>query len=552
MLSSLKIQNFALVQSLDIDFFNGLDIITGETGTGKSIILGALGLILGSRADTSSLMEPDTKCVIEGKFQISNFKFQDFFKVNDLDWDENTIIRREISPAGKSRAFINDTPVNLSLLKEFGDQLVDIHSQFQTQNMVDARFQLSLLDAVAGHKSLLTLYAEKYRFLKKMEADLHILKEKELNARKEYDYNIFQVKELDEANIQPLELEALEEELLLLSNAEKIKLILQASMYDIDDQDDSINNRLAALIKQFSTVASLNSRLSQIQKRLEDVRIETKDISGEISDMYETVNIDQERLELVNNRIRTINNLLVKHQFKTETELLNYCDALREKINSTESLSLEIESLQKQVQFLNEELRTIAGDISENRHKQVDLLEKQLVTLLKQVGIPEADIQIVLKDSEALNEFGKDIIELLFSANKGSKPMDVGAVASGGELSRLMLCFKYILADSIFLPTVIFDEIDSGVSGEVAIKVGQMIKKLSVGRQVLCITHLPQVAAMGDHHYVVYKMPGKERTATHIRQLQSNERIEEIAKMIGGHVPGQAAVESAKELLMRN
>ncbi len=552
MLSSLKIQNFALVQSLEIDFFSGLDIITGETGTGKSIILGALGLILGSRADTSSLMEPDTKCVIEGKFQIPGSQFVDFFKDNDLDWDENTIIRREISPAGKSRAFINDTPVNLSLLKEFADQLVDIHSQFQTQKLVDSRYQLSLLDAVAGHKALLVQYGDKYRVLRKMESDLNLLKEKELNAKKEYDYFSFQVHELEEANIQPLELESLDEELMLLSNAEKIKLVLQTAMYEISDGDESLNNRIAGLDKQFSAISSLNSRLLLIQKRLEDVLIETKDISGEIAEMYESVNIDQERLEQVNNRIRVINNLLVKHQFKTETELLNYADELREKIKSTESLSQDIEQMQKHLTVLNSELNMMADEISSNRHKQVEPLEKQLVTLLRQVGIPEAAIQISLKDSELLNEFGKDNIKVLFSANKGSRPMEVGAVASGGELSRLMLCFKYILADSIFLPTVIFDEIDSGVSGEVAIKVGQMIKKLSSGRQVLCITHLPQVAAMGDHHYVVYKVPGRERTATHIRQLQSNERIEEIAKMIGGHVPGAAAVESAKELLMRN
>jgi len=552
MLSSLKIRNFALIQSLDIEFLPGLNIITGETGAGKSVMLGALGLILGNRVDTSALVDTDSKCIIEGRFDIGGNHFHAFFKANDLDYEGITIIRREISSGGKSRAFINDTPVNLNILKEFGDQLVDIHSQFQTQKLTDTHFQLSLLDAVAGHKALLTQYSDKYRLYRKLEADLLALISREHNARKEYDYWSFQVKELDEANLQPSELETLDEDLALLSNAEKIKLVLQTALNEISDRDDSVNNRLAGFQKQFAGVALLNSRLQQIHKRLEDVLIETKDISGEITDLYDSINVDAERLEQVNNRLRIIHNLLVKHSFKTETELLNYADELREKMSGAESLSDEIKDIQNTLAAMKAELQEMADEISENRHEQVIGLEKQLVTLLKQTGIPEATIAIHLTATESLNEYGKDKIQVLFSANKGSKPMEVGNVASGGELSRLMLCFKFILADTMVLPTVVFDEIDAGVSGEVAIRVGQMTKKLSSGRQVMCITHLPQVAAMGDHQYIVYKVAGKERTAINIRQLENSERIEEIAKMIGGHTPGTAAVESAKELLMRN
>ena len=554
MLSSLKIQNFALIQSLDIEFKPGLNIITGETGSGKSVMLGALGLILGNRVDTSALIDTDSKCIFEGKFPtgpdpVSNAKFQNFFKDNDLDWEDNALIRREISPGGKSRAFINDTPVNLNVLKEFGEQLVDIHSQFQTQKLSDAHFQLSLLDAVAGHGTLLSQYGEKYRSYRKTENDLQGLITREQSARKEYDYWSFQVKELDEANLLPNETDALDEELALLSNAEKIKLVLQTALNEISDQDDSINNRLAASQKSFASIASLNTRLQHIYKRLENILIETKDLSGEITDLYESINVDAERLEQVNNRLRIIHNLLVKHGFKTETELLNYADELREKMSGAESLSDEIKEIQNRLVAMKAELQSMADEISKNRKNQVSGLEKQLVTLLKQTGIPEATIEINLTETESLNEFGKDKILVLFSANKGSKPLEVGNVASGGELSRLMLCFKFILADTMVLPTVVFDEIDAGVSGEVAIRVGQMIKKLSSGRQVICITHLPQVAAMGDHQYVVYKVAGKERTAINIRQLENSERIEEIAKMIGGLVPGAAAVESAKELL---
>jgi DNA repair protein RecN (Recombination protein N) len=549
MLSALKIQNYALIQNLNIEIGNGLNIITGETGAGKSILLGALGLILGNRADTTALLNPDTKCVIEGKFLIGKYNLQSFFKANDLDWEDLTILRREITPNGKSRAFINDTPVNLNILKELGEYFVDIHSQHQTLKLASPLFQISLLDAYSGHKHLLEAYSDKFNIYKKLQKDIKFLREKEANAKKEYDFNLFQLNELDQASIQHGELVSLEDEFILQNNAETIKNNLQSATYELLEDENSIINRIANLKKQVSSIANLNPRLQQIFKRLDEILIESKDISSDIDDFQDSVFVDNERLNTVGNRIQVINNLLYKHQLKTEADLINLTESIREKINAKESLSSSIEEIEKELSLSLKELNQQAIIISANRKKQVHALENNLVLLLKQVGIPEAAITIEISEASDLTETGKDVVRILFSANKGSRPMPVGDIASGGEMSRLMLCFKYILADSIFLPTIVFDEIDTGVSGETAIKVGQMIKKLSASHQVICITHLPQVAAIGDHQYVVYKISGKDITVTNIRLLDKEERVEEIAKMIAGHKPSSIAIENAKELL---
>jgi len=549
MLAHLKIKNYALIQSLDIDFKAGLNIITGETGTGKSILLGALGLILGNRAETSSLMDPEAKCIVEGRFQIGNYPLEGFFKTNDLDWDENTILRREISPNGKSRAFINDTPVNLGLLKEFGERLVDIHSQHQTLQLANPGFQVSLLDAFAQHKDVLDQYASLYKEFKKAKKELTQLKDQEAQSKKAYDYNTFQLNELLQANLQPGEMEKLEEELVLLTNAETIKQVLQAAIFELSDDERSINNQLASLKKQTGSIANLHPRLEHIYKRLETILVETKDIYGDIEQFQDTISVDTARTELLNERIRIISQLMNKHQLKSERELINYADELEAKVLEDESLSTKIAEIEKHQAQLSIHLNSLAYTLSQNRRKHVNDLSDNLAALLRNVGIPEATVRIELSESDALNEYGKDEIDILFSANKGAEPMPVRQVASGGELSRFMLCFKYILADSIFLPSIIFDEIDTGVSGEAAIKTGQMIKRLSANHQVICITHLPQVAAMGDHQYVVYKTVMNDTTVTHIRPISQDERVEEIAKMIAGHKPSAAAIENAKELL---
>lgn len=549
MLSHLKIKNYALIKDLEIDFRKGFNIITGETGTGKSIILGALGLILGNRADSTSLHNNSTKCIIEGRFIIEGYNLENFFERNDLDWDAQTILRREIAPGGKSRAFINDTPVTLNILKELGESLIDIHSQHQTLKLTNSNFQLSLVDAFARHKPLLDEYAQLYRQYKKILRDLATLKEKSAQANKDYDYFLFQLNELTAANLQNGEFEALEDEMNLLSHAEVISQRLQSTVFSLYDSEQSIHSQLSDIKKQLGTVANLNPVLKQLYDRVDASLIEIKDIYAEADDFQQGISVDNQRMEEVNNRLQLLNNLLNKHHFSTIQELINFTDELSGKVGSTESLEEEIKLLEQRGETQLQILEIKAAEISRNRYAQIQAVEQNAMALLREVGIADAKIVIELQTLPHLNETGMDGVEILFSANKGSKPEPVSQVASGGELSRLMLCFKYMLADSIFLPTIVFDEIDTGVSGEVSIKIGQILKRMSGKHQVMCITHQPQIAAMGAHHYVVYKITGEDFTETNIRSLQQTERISEIAKMIAGHKPSALAIENAKELL---
>ncbi|MGZ5244390.1 MAG: DNA repair protein RecN, partial [Bacteroidia bacterium] len=525
------------------------NIITGETGTGKSIILGALGLILGNRADSTSLHNNSTKCIIEGRFAVEGYKLESFFERNDLDWEAQTILRREIASGGKSRAFINDTPVTLNILKELGESLIDIHSQHQTLKLTSTNFQLSLVDAFARHKPLLDEYAQLFRQYKKTLRDLAALKEKTAQASKDYDYFLFQLNELAAANLLPGEFETLEEEINLLSHAEVISQRLQNAVFSLYESEQSIHNQLSDIKKQLSSISGLNPVLKQLYDRIDASLIEIKDIYAEADDFQQGISVDNQRMEEVNNRLQLLNNLLNKHHLTTVQELINYADELSVKVGSTESLEDEIKLLEAQAETQIHLLEIKANELSKKRHLQVAEVEQNAMALLKEVGIADAKIVISLQTLQQLNETGKDGVDILFSANKGTRPEPVSQVASGGELSRLMLCFKYMLADSIFLPTIVFDEIDTGVSGEVSIKIGQILKRMSGNHQVMCITHQPQIAAMGSHHYVVYKITGEDFTETNIRSLQQPDRISEIAKMIAGHKPSALAIENAKELL---
>ena len=549
MLTELKIQNYALIRELEISFESGLNTITGETGTGKSIILGALGLILGNRADTTALLDDSRKCIIEGRFSIGQYPLQAFFQNNDLDWEEHTYLRREINPNGKSRAFINDTPVGLNILKELGESLVDIHSQHQTIKLTEPAFQLALLDAFAGHKSLLEEYAKQFRQYRSIKRKLEDWRLQAAQAQKDYDYNLFQLNEINQANLKSGEQEALEEELGLLGNAESIKQNLQQAIYLLEEDEQSINNRLAEIRRNLGSVANLNTRLEGLYKRIDDLLLEGRDVQREMGNLQDEVVVDDQRMEELNLRLQTIQHLLQKHQCRTVDDILAYANELQKKTSIVESMASESDEMQTQLLALENGLNKLATDISKNRHKQTEILKENLEALLRQVGIPEAQIIIKLEDLPALGNIGKDAMEIYFSANRGSRPGPVSQVASGGELSRLMLCFKYLLADNIFLPTIIFDEIDTGVSGEVAIQVGRIMKKLSGTHQLMCITHNPQVAAMGIYQYRVFKISGDDITTTHINQLSKEERIEEIAQMIAGHKPSSLAIESAKELL---
>ncbi|MDQ3072267.1 MAG: DNA repair protein RecN [Bacteroidota bacterium] len=550
MLTHLKVSNYALINDLEIDFREGLNSITGETGTGKSILLGALGLVLGNRADSSVLLDSSRKCIVEATFDISNAKLQKFFQKNHLDWDSYTILRREISPAGKSRGFINDTPVNLSQMKVLGEALIDIHSQHQTLKLASAEYQIALLDAFARQQTILADYTEKYRSYQKQLKILSQLKEDDNLARKNYDYSLYQLNELQEAGISEHEDTKLDEELVILSNAENIQASLQQAIFLINEQENSILSQTGEVKKLISGIASLSPVLTTISDRLESVFVELKDILQDIHSYAEEIVVDNARLQSVNDRLALIHKLLQKHQVKNTGQLFTFQQELQQSVGFSEIRTEDILKLEKDIVEREKSLYELSEKISANRIKQIAPLEKNLVSLLNQLGIPEAHVLINIRKLDKLTETGMDQVEILFSANKGTKPEPIAQVASGGELSRIILSFKYILADNILLASMVFDEIDTGISGEVAIQVGKMIKKLSGSHQVLCITHHPQVAAMGSHHYIVFKQPGSNYTHTHMRLLSPHERINEIAQMLGGHSPSKLIMDNARELLM--
>jgi len=552
MLTHLKIENYILIKSLEINFEDNLSTITGETGAGKSIILGALGLILGNRADSSVLLNQDKKCVVEGTFLMNSQSLKSFFEENELDWDLHTILRREIHPNGKSRAFVNDTPVTIAILKDISESLIDIHSQHQTLKLMNENFQISLLDAFAGHENLLNDYYANYKEYLKVTRNLTNLKANQQKLTKEYDYNLFQLTEINAANLQAGEQENLENELMLLDNAEKIRGNIESLNFELQDSDQAVLNKLNESLRLLSGIAAFNPELQKLLERIKSVIIEIKDINAELEDFGSNISLDNERQNEVNERLNAINQLLNKHHFRDIAQLISYSEDLKEQISNAENLSGNIEKLEKEKNKLEEKLEKLAAKISENRHAKKEKLQESIAVLLRQLGIPDAQLVIHLFDSDKFTITGKNKIEILFSANKGSLPAEVGNIASGGELSRLMLCFKSILAGSSLLPTIIFDEIDTGVSGEVAMKVGQLLKKLAEKHQVISITHQAQIASMGDHHYLVYKQTGKDFTQTYIRLLSKEERIGEIAKMLGGSRSGNAAIENAKELLKVN
>jgi len=551
MLTELKVKNYALIKAQSIAFRQQFNVITGETGTGKSIILGALGLILGKRADTSVLNDPQEKCVVEGSFSIDGYQMQSLFETYDLDYDPQTLIRREIAPSGKSRAFVNDTPVKLDVLKELGKFLVDIHSQDQTSQINEPRFQLSLLDAFANHTNLIKDFHQIYRQYQQLQAKLQELENLQQQTKRDQDYYQFQLNEIEEAQIEEAEEDQLERELDVLSNAEKIKGNLQEAITLLFNSEQDVQGQVAEIRYQIGEISNFNESLEKLYERLNSLEIEVKDIADEASDIEESVIVDNNRLEEVNNRLQLINQLLNKHGYQSTKDLLAYANELKANLQQTENRDQEIESLTSEVQQNYNHLLKLAQEISNNRYGQIEQVQQKLVELLKYVGIPEATLHIHLDDlpGNGLNDLGKDQITIYFSANKGVKPAPLNKVASGGELSRLMLGFKYTLADSIFLPTIVFDEIDIGISGEVAKKVGKLIKGLASQHQVISITHLPQVAALGDHHYKVEKSTDQEQTYTYINNLDEEASVYEVATMMAGSKPSETSLQNARELM---
>lgn len=549
MITSLSIRNFALIEKLDIDFSNGFSIITGETGAGKSILLGALGLVLGKRADLTSLKNKEEKCVIEAHFSISNYDLQSFFADNDLDYEADTIIRREILPSGKSRAFINDTPVNLQELQELGDFLIDIHSQHQTQELSDDDFQFRIIDAIAGNRQLLSEYAISLKSYKQQKSELTALNSQLHNILKEQDYNNFLLDELLAAGLKAGEQQELESHYEQLSNVEFIRENLDRSLSLANEEQFGVAQHLRDIRNALHKISGFSVDYQSLSERLNSVAIEFDDISSELNQLSEKLVQDPQQLELINQKLQVIYNLQKKHNVATVEELIEIRDELDGKAVSVTTLESNIEKLQKHISESEGQLDAFADQIRNNRTTAIPNLTTKWADILSLLGMPNARFNIEIKPISEYRANGKDELRFLFSANKGTDFGLLKKVASGGELSRIMLATKSILAQYSKLPTIIFDEIDTGVSGEIADKMGEIMKGMSAQMQVLAITHLPQIAAKGDVHFKVFKTSDGDQTRTQLKRLDSEERVIEIAQMLSGAAISDSAINHAKALL---
>lgn len=550
MLKRIEIANYAIIDRLSIEFSHKMNIITGETGAGKSIVMGALSLILGDRADTSVLLNREQKCVVEGVFSLTGKPgLIRILQEHDLDGEEELMIRREISSAGKSRAFINDTPVNLEQLRLISSELVDLHRQFDTLELGQSSFQREVLDALAGNQSLLASYQKAYSSLQKINAELQQLQEQKQLFTKEFDYNQFLYNELEEAGFAPNELEDAEQELKMLGSSEGIKGILSKITTSISEGEQPMVQQIRSLMNQLQSFVSYHPSLQEISNRLSSMQIELQDISDEVEIINDKVNYDPARTDYLNGRISSGYKLLKKHGLKNTGELLELQSALGSKLQSVLNIDEAIEKLSTKAEGELSATKQLATKLSEKRKKEVKSFEASVNALLHQVGMPNARLKVELLDA-TLGYYGVDAIEFLFDANKSNRFEPIRKVASGGELSRLMLCIKSLVAQSVDLPTMIFDEIDSGISGEAAKQVGIIMKELAFSRQLIAITHQPQIAGKADAHYFVYKEIKNESIKTNIRLLSTEERITAVARMLSGEKPTAAALENAREMVM--
>lgn len=548
MLQSLSVENYALIEKLEIEFKSGLNIITGETGAGKSILLGALGLILGQRADTSSLKDNEKNCVIEGIFDIEKMNLKTFFEENDIDFEKQTAVRRIITPSGKSRAYINDIPVNLTTLRDLGLKLIDIHSQHETLHLSNHQFQLNVVDVVAGNPDLLANYQQNFSTYKKEEQKLQQLIDEQKKNASDYDYYSFQFQQLADAKLVDGEQHVLEEEERELSNAEAIKLELQFCSEAISEAEGSVLTILKNCHQSLKRIKEVFHRSEALLERIDSTTIELKDISQEIQDLNEKIEMNPERLATVKERLDLIYSLQQKHRVTSVFELIELRNSLDKKISQITNSEEQIAAQRQLTDELLLKLREQASLLSERRKAVSEKIAEYIATQLGELGMPFAKFKIGYLESELTNT-GFDKIEFLFSANKQLSFQDVAKVASGGEMSRLMLSIKTLLAKQGDLPTIIFDEIDTGVSGEVADKMGAIIKEVSQNIQIINITHLPQIASKGDYHFFVYKESDDNSTSTQIKMLSKEERITEIAKMLSGQNLTPAAIQNAKALL---
>jgi len=549
MLSSLSIKNYALIDNLQVDFNNGLSIITGETGAGKSILLGGLSLILGKRADLNSLKDATQKCIIEAVFNVSNYNLKPFFETEDLDYETQTIIRREILPSGKSRAFVNDSPVNLSSLQLLGDRLIDVHSQHQTLQLTSNDFQFQVIDALANNEELLQSYITELKAHKKFQKELQELLNFQVEAIKEHDYNSFLLNELVEANLIDGELQTLEEEYETLNNIEGIKEKLSESYHLLNDEQIGVLTTLTAIKNNLQSIAGFSSKYEDLFNRVHSSLIDLDDVFNEIDALQDNLEADPNRLEEVNSKLKLWHSLMQKHVADDVSELIRIKNDLEDKVAVTENLDTTIDKKQSEIQAKTNQLKGISKKISINRLEVIPQLKEQLETILVSLGMPNAQFNIEVLYSDQFFANGQDELSFMFSANKGGSFSTLKKAASGGELSRIMLAIKSVLSNYIQLPTIMFDEIDTGVSGEISNKMGDIMLQMSKTMQVFSITHLPQIAAKGHSHFKVYKEDVNEVTQTNLVKLNHDERIVEIAQMLGGVEMSSSAIAHAKELL---
>ncbi|MCL6295963.1 DNA repair protein RecN [Jejuia spongiicola] len=549
MITSLSIKNYALIDNLQVDFNGGLSIITGETGAGKSILLGGLSLILGKRADLNSLKDTTQKCIIEAVFDVSHYNLEPLFDAEDFDYETQTIIRREILPSGKSRAFVNDSPVNLASLQLLGERLVDIHSQHQTLQLTSNDFQFQVIDALANNDELLQSYATELKAYKKLQKELQELHNFQAEAIKEHDYNSFLLNELVEANLIEGEQQALEEEYETLNNIEGIKEKLSESYQLLNDEQIGVLSTLTTIKNNLQNIAGFSSKYEDLFNRVNTSLIDLDDVFNEIDILQDNLEANPNRLEEVDSKLKVLHSLMQKHVASDVSELIKIKNDLEEKVAVTQNLDITIDKKQSEIKSKTSQLKNISKQINKKRSEVIPQLKEQLETVLASLGMPNAQFKMdVLYKTEQFFVNGQDELSFLFSANKGGNFNELKKAASGGELSRIMLAIKSILSNYIQLPTIMFDEIDTGVSGEISNKMGDIMVQMSKSMQVFSITHLPQIAAKGHSHFKVYKEDVNDTTQTNLVKLNHDERIIEIAQMLGGTETSSSAIAHAKEL----
>lgn len=549
MLTNLSIQNYALIDDVNVSFTNGFTTITGETGAGKSILLGGLSLVLGKRADLSSLKNEQQKCIIEAEFEISNYRLNDFFSLNDLDYDANTILRREILPSGKSRAFVNDSPVTLDILKRLGEQLIDVHSQHQTLQLTENDFQLKVVDALASNSDNLKSYKTVLEHYKKTSKELQELLDFQSDSIKEHDYNSFLLTELQAAPLKDGIQEELESEYEQLSNVEQIMELLAQGHQLLNDEQLGVLGRLGDLKRAFQQLDDFGDAFSALNNRIQSIFIETDDIAFELERIKDGIEANPERLETINGQLQQLYDLQKKHQAASVDDLIQVRDQLAEKVGKVENIESKIQEKENEVATITAQLEDWALKIRNARNAIIPKLKSMLQESLYALGMPSATFKIEVNPSETFKPNGKDDLIFLFAANKGSSYGELKKVASGGELSRIMLTIKSILAKYEHLPTMMFDEIDTGVSGEISNRMGEIMQQMGETMQVFSITHLPQVASKGQQQFKVFKEETAHGTSTHMKRLSSEDRVKELAEMLGGKAMSESALAHAKQLL---